>query len=351
MYIEFKGITKQFQQRQVLNDINFGVKEGSITALLGPSGSGKTTILRILAGLETATKGSVSVAGQVVDELAPQARGIGFGFQNYALFRYLTVYENIAFGLKTQHWPATKIKQRVTELLALTELTALAQHYPQQLSGGQKQRVAFARAIAPHPKVLLLDEPFAALDTQIRRELRSWLKQLIHRVGITSIFVTHDHEEAIETADEIVVINQGAIEQIGAPTTIYNQPTSLFVAQFIGHSSQLLSPNLQGFKLPVRQSFKAYIRPEQVQVFRQNEQPPTTGTLERAFVVNTTFSGAVVSVALKWHGQALMANRSPLQAPLHHGEAVLIFIQQALIFTDGKSELQRNLQPAAAYAL
>ncbi|WP_367297745.1 sulfate/molybdate ABC transporter ATP-binding protein [Loigolactobacillus coryniformis] len=351
MYIQFKGISKNYQQRQILNDINFGVKEGSLTALLGPSGSGKTTILWILAGLETATSGSVSVAGRVVDELAPQARGIGFVFQNYALFRYLTVYDNIAFGLRTQHWPAKKIKQRVTELLALTELTALAQHYPQQLSGGQKQRVAFARAIAPHPKVLLLDEPFAALDTQIRRELRVWLKQLIHRVGITSIFVTHDHEEAIETADEIVVINQGAIEQIGTPTTIYNQPTSLFVAQFIGHSSMLQSPRLQGFNLPVRQGFKAYIRPEQVQVFKQSEHQPTSGALEQATVVSTTFSGAVVSVALKWRGQTLLANRSPLQAPLHNGEAVQIFIQQALIFTAGKSELQRNQQPAAAYAL
>ncbi|MFD0897104.1 ABC transporter ATP-binding protein [Loigolactobacillus binensis] len=351
MYIQLKDISKSFQRRQILHQINFGVKEGSLTALLGPSGSGKTTILRILAGLEPATSGSVAVAGQVVDELTPQARGIGFVFQNYALFRYLTVYDNIAFGLRTQHWSLRQIKQRVAELLQLTDLTALAQQYPEQLSGGQKQRVAFARAIAPNPKVLLLDEPFAALDTQIRRELRVWLKQLIHRVGITSIFVTHDHEEAMETADEIVVINQGRIEQIGTPMTIYNQPTSRFVAQFIGQSSMLQAPHLQGFALPAQQDFRAYIRPEQVQVFKRNESQPLAVALEQATVISSTFSGAVVSVKLKWHAQTLLANRSPAQPPLFNGEKVVLFIQQALIFTTECSELQRNQQLAAAYAL
>ena len=181
--------------------------------LLGPSGSGKTTILRILAGLEDAEKGEIYIAGQQVNQVKASKRGVGFVFQNYALFRYKTVYDNIAFGLKIAKWKKADIKERVEELIDLVGLRGMEKRYPNQLSGGQKQRVAFARALATQPQLLLLDEPFAALDAKVRKELRSWLRELINKVGITSIFVTHDQHEAIEVADEIIVMNQGRIEQ------------------------------------------------------------------------------------------------------------------------------------------
>lgn len=346
MYIQINHISKAFQKegQNVLHDISFGVQKGSLTALLGPSGSGKTTLLRILAGLETATAGSASIDGQAIESVAPQDRGIGFVFQNYALFRYLTVYQNIAFGLKTHHRPAGEIKQRVTDLLSLTGLSELANRYPDQLSGGQKQRVAFARAIAPHPKVLFLDEPFAALDKQIRQELRSWLKQLIHHLGITSIFVTHDHEEAIETADEIVVMNQGRVQQIGTPTDIYNQPSCQFVAEFIGHASILTSPDLNGFALPEK-PFTVQVRPERVQIFKKTEQPTDTAHLTTATVQDVIFRGATMTVKLDLNGQPLLANRSALQPGLVIGERVSILIEQLVVFKHGTGILEKNQLP------
>ncbi len=345
MYLQINHVSKAFTQQAVLKDISFGVQEGSLTALLGPSGSGKTTLLRILAGLETATGGHVQIAGQTIDQVPPQSRQIGFVFQNYALFRYLTVAQNIAFGLQTQRRPKREIKERVTELLTLTGLTPLADRYPDQLSGGQKQRVAFARAIAPEPKVLFLDEPFAALDKQIRQELRGWLKQLIHKIGITSIFVTHDHEEAIETADEIVVMSDGEIKQIGTPTEIYNQPNCQFVAEFIGHSSTLKSPKLAGFTLPTT-PFLAHIRPERVHVYKKSEQAHQSGALQEAVVKNVTFKGATTTVELALGNQSLLANRSVLQPNLVIGETVSVLIEQLTIFHDGINQLVYNRAPA-----
>ncbi|EEI72483.1 sulfate ABC transporter, ATP-binding protein [Lentilactobacillus hilgardii ATCC 27305] len=351
MYIQINHISKAFQKKgqNVLHDISFGVKKGSLTALLGPSGSGKTTLLRILAGLETATSGNASIDGHAIESVAPQNRGIGFVFQNYALFRYLNVYQNIAFGLKTQHQPANEIKKRVTELLKLTGLTDLENRYPNQLSGGQKQRVAFARAIAPHPKVLFLDEPFAALDKQIRQELRIWLKRLIHQLGITSIFVTHDHEEAIETADEIVVMNEGYVKQIGTPNEIYNQPNCQFVAEFIGRSSVLSSPNLAGFMLPEK-PFVTQIRPERVQVLKKDESTTTPGTLESATVKDVVFRGATTTVTLDLHGQSLLANRSSLKPGLVIGEHVSVLIEQLVLFKQDTSTLKKNQSPATTAA-
>lgn len=187
--------------------MSFGVEKGKLVALLGPSGSGKTTLLRMIAGLENPNEGDIFIDGKRVNDIPASKRGIGFVFQSYALFRYMTVYENVAFGLELQKMPKKQIKERVTELLSLTGLAGMEKRYPNQLSGGQRQRVAFARALAPNPQVLLLDEPFAAIDAKVRTELRTWLKEMVTKLGITSIFVTHDQDEAVEVADEIIITN------------------------------------------------------------------------------------------------------------------------------------------------
>lgn len=233
MQIEMKQIDKTFDGFQASKKVSFGVEKGRLTALLGPSGSGKTTILRMIAGLDAPDSGDILINGVRVNQLPGSKRGIGMVFQNYALFRYMTVYDNIAFGLKVQKKSRDEIKDRVEELLELISMKDLGKRYPHQLSGGQKQRVAFARALAPGPQVLLLDEPFAAIDAKIRRELRGWLKEMIRMVGITSIFVTHDQEEAMEVADLVIVMNEGQIEQIGSPEEICREPKTEFVREFI----------------------------------------------------------------------------------------------------------------------
>lgn len=233
MYLEMKNIYKTFDGFHASNDVNFSVEKGDLAALLGPSGSGKTTILRMIAGLDTPDSGDIIINNVRVNSLPGSKRGIGFVFQNYALFRYMTVADNIAFGLEVQKKSKSEIKERVEELLELISMQDLGKRYPHQLSGGQRQRVAFARALAPNPLLLLLDEPFAAIDAKVRRELRTWLKEMIGRVGITSIFVTHDQEEAMEVADTIIVTNQGRVEQIGTPEEICLHPQTDFVADFI----------------------------------------------------------------------------------------------------------------------
>lgn len=233
MYVEMKHINKTFDGFQASDDVNFGIEGGHLAALLGPSGSGKTTILRMIAGLDKPDSGDIIINGVRVNDLPGSKREIGFVFQNYALFRYMTVEENIAFGLKVQKKSKAEITRRVNELLELISMKDLNKRYPHQLSGGQRQRVAFARALAPSPRLLLLDEPFAAIDAKVRRELRTWLKDMIRRVKITSIFVTHDQEEAVEVADTIIITNQGKIEQIGTPEDICRNPQSEFVSDFI----------------------------------------------------------------------------------------------------------------------
>lgn len=205
MYVEMKNIFKQYGNFRASDNVNFGIEKGKLVALLGPSGSGKTTILRMIAGLETPSFGDIYIDGKRVNDVPANQREIGFVFQNYALFRHMTVYDNIAFGLKLKKVPKDEIKKRVTELLDITGLAGLEKRYPNQLSGGQRQRVAFARALAPNPSVLLLDEPFAAIDAKVRTELRTWLRSMVTRLGITSIFVTHDQDEAVEVADEIII--------------------------------------------------------------------------------------------------------------------------------------------------
>lgn len=251
MYIEMKHIYKTFDGFHASNDVSFGVEKGHLAALLGPSGSGKTTILRMIAGLDKPDSGDIMIDKTRVNDLPGSKRGIGFVFQNYALFRYMTVADNIAFGLKVQKKGKEEIKKRVEELLELIAMEDLGKRYPHQLSGGQRQRVAFARALAPNPHLLLLDEPFAAIDAKVRRELRTWLKGMINKVGVTSIFVTHDQEEAMEVADTVIITNQGNVEQIGTPDEICLHPQTDFVANFIDRARyEALAEFMEHHKVP-----------------------------------------------------------------------------------------------------
>ncbi len=233
MYVEMRHINKTFDGFQASKEVSFGIEKGHLAALLGPSGSGKTTILRMIAGLDRPDSGDILINGTKVNDLKANTRGIGFVFQNYALFRYMTVASNIAFGLEVQKKSRAEVKKRVEELLELISMQDLGNRFPHQLSGGQRQRVAFARALAPRPQLLLLDEPFAAIDAKVRQELRTWLKRMIEKVGITSIFVTHDQEEAMEVADTIIITNHGCVEQIGTPEDICGNPKTEFVRDFI----------------------------------------------------------------------------------------------------------------------
>ncbi len=233
--IRVENLSKCFGDFRAVDQVGFEVVEGELVALLGPSGSGKSTILRIVAGLESADSGKIYLTGKDVTNIRTQNRRVGFVFQHYALFKHMTVEKNIAFGLEIQKQPKGEIKRRVSELVDLVKLNGHEHHYPAHLSGGQRQRVALARALAPEPRVLLLDEPFGALDAKVRKNLAQWLRDLHDRIHVTSIFVTHDQSEAMEIADKIVVINRGAVEQIGTPREVYENPESRFVASFVGN--------------------------------------------------------------------------------------------------------------------
>src|SRR3954464_1453876 len=234
MSIELKQVSKQFGQVVAADRVSFSIAEGELMALLGPSGGGKTTVLRMIAGLEMPTSGDILINGKRVNDVSVQQRNIGFVFQNYALFKNMSVFGNIAFGLKIKKWKRPDQEARVAELLELLELKGLEKRYPHQLSGGQRQRVAIARALAPKPTVLLLDEPFGAVDAKIRQELREWLVKLHHDLKMTTLFVTHDQEEAMEVSNRIVIIAKGRLEQIGTPRDVYERPENEFVARFIG---------------------------------------------------------------------------------------------------------------------
>jgi sulfate/thiosulfate transport system ATP-binding protein len=237
--IVVESLTKTFGQFKAVDSVTFEAAQNRITALLGPSGSGKSTVLRMIAGLESADSGRIWVDGEEQTSKTPQERQLGMVFQHYALFRHMTVRENVAFGLAVRRAPKAEQRRRVDELLSLVGLKFFADRYPDQLSGGQRQRVALARALAPHPKVLLLDEPFGALDARVRQELRRWLDDLHRELGVTSLLVTHDQEEALELANEVVVMREGVVEQVGAPEDIYNRPATPFVAGFVGASNVL----------------------------------------------------------------------------------------------------------------
>jgi sulfate/thiosulfate transport system ATP-binding protein len=237
--IEARNVTKRFGDFVALDDVSINVESGSLTALLGPSGSGKSTLLRVIAGLEVADTGDVWISGKEATALAPQKRGVGFVFQHYAPFKHMTVWDNVAFGLKIRRRPKAEIKKRVDELLELVQLGGLGKRYPAQLSGGQRQRMALARALAPEPEVLLLDEPFGALDARVRIELRQWLLRLHDEMHVTTIFVTHDQEEALELSDSIVVMNKGRVEQVATPRRLYDEPENEFVMSFVGPANKL----------------------------------------------------------------------------------------------------------------
>jgi sulfate/thiosulfate transport system ATP-binding protein len=239
MGIAARNVTKRFGDFVALDDVSLDVPAGGLMALLGPSGSGKSTLLRVLAGLEPPDAGEVWISGEHATDLAPQKRGVGFVFQHYAAFKHMTVFDNVAFGLTIRKRPKDEIRARVHELIELVQLSGFESRYPAHLSGGQRQRMALARALAVESEVLLPDEPFGALDARVRKELRAWLRRLHDEVHVTTVFVTHDQEEAMDVADEIVVMNHGRIEQVGSPRDIYDRPESEFVMTFVGPAARL----------------------------------------------------------------------------------------------------------------
>lgn len=344
MYLELKNINKSFAGFKAARNVSLGVEKGSLTALLGPSGSGKTTVLRIIAGLEAPDSGEIILDGRSVNELPGSQRGIGFVFQNYALFRYMTVYDNIAFGLQVQKKNKKEIKERVAELMELTGLAGLEKRYPNQLSGGQRQRVAFARALAPNPQLLLLDEPFAAIDAKVRGELRLWLKNMIHRLGVTSIFVTHDQSEAVEVADQIVIMNEGQIEQSGTPLQIYKRPRTPFVAQFVGDSSVIEGyERFAGFQR-VPGADKAVLRPEFVECFRPDNKKlaAAMGAMERGTIQEIVFKGHCMELTLSVQGAGLRAQRSLERRPVQLGDEMMVLIYRMYVFDGENARLLEN---------
>jgi sulfate transport system ATP-binding protein len=309
MSITIQGVSRHFGDFTALDDVSVEIPSGSLTALLGPSGSGKSTLLRVVAGLERPDAGSVEIDGRDATGLPPQRRGVGFVFQHYAAFKHMTVRENVAFGLKVARRPRAEIKARVAELLELVQLPGLADRYPSQLSGGQRQRMALARSLAVQPSVLLLDEPFGALDARVRKELRAWLRHLHDEVHVTTVFVTHDQEEAMEVADRIVVMNHGRVEQVGGPRDLYEHPSNAFVMGFVG---------------PVTRLGELFIRPHDVEVRRQ-----PNGTTSEAMVERLVHLGFEVRADLVLHdGQRLQAQLSREDAEeLELAQGQIVFVR------------------------
>jgi sulfate transport system ATP-binding protein len=270
--IKVERATKRFGDFVALDDVSIDVPDGSLTALLGPSGSGKSTLLRLIAGLETPDAGRVLLAGKDVSNVSVQDRGVGFVFQHYAAFKHMTVRDNVAFALRIRKVPRDLIKQRVKELMKLVHLQGMAHRYPSQLSGGQRQRMALARALAVEPRVLLLDEPFGALDATVRKDLRQWLRRLHEEVSVTTIFVTHDQEEAMDIAEQIAVMNDGRLEQTGTPTELYDHPSSEFVMGFVGEANRF---------------GEAFVRPHDLDLALQPSDGSERARIER--VVNLGF--------------------------------------------------------------
>ncbi|MCI7691459.1 MAG: sulfate ABC transporter ATP-binding protein [Oscillospiraceae bacterium] len=343
MYIELKNINKTFGDFKASDNVSFGIEKGKLIGLLGPSGSGKTTILRILAGLEKQDSGDIYIDGKNVNTLPVNERGIGFVFQNYALFPFKTVFDNIAYGLRVQKRDKAFIKSRVSEMLELVGLPGLEKRYPDQLSGGQRQRIALARALAPEPELLLLDEPFAAIDAKVRKELRGWLRETIDKVGITSIFVTHDQDEAVEVADEIIT-NNGKVEQVGNPVEIYLNPKTPFVAQFIGQSAVIGNYGaLKGFTQSEK-SDSAVIRPEFIEInkFEDNGFHQYESSMEDGVVEDILFRGNVFEVRVKIAGQTL-TGRYDLNAPrLKRGDKVKVLIKKLYTISGNETAILLN---------
>lgn len=315
MSIELKNVSKHFGNNAVVKNVNFSVKDGELVALLGPSGGGKTTVLRMIAGLEMPTEGDIFIRGQRVNDIKVQKRNIGFVFQNYALFATMSVFKNIAFGLKIKNWKKSDIENRVAELIDLLELKGLEKRFPHQLSGGQRQRVSIARALASKPDVLLLDEPFGAVDAKIRQDLRQWLVNLHHELHVTTLFVTHDQEEAMEVSDRIVIFSKGHLEQVGAPREVYEQPANEFVARFIGvmnifelevHNGMARYNELEfpAHGLAQGQKMKIGFRPYAVQV-----SPDLTAYRYQAILRHTYFLGIMLRLELELPSGMILRSR------------------------------------------
>lgn len=355
MSITVSKLRKSFGKTLVVDDVSFEIEQGELVALLGPSGSGKSTVLRIIAGLETADAGSIFLSGNDATHIRVQDRGIGFVFQNYALFKHMNVHDNIAFGLSVRKTPREEIQKSVTEMLSRMQLDGLEKRYPAQLSGGQRQRVALARALAPNPKLLLLDEPFGALDAKVRLELREWIRRLHKQHTITTVFVTHDQEEAMDLADRVIVLHRGKIEQIGSPEEIYDKPATEFVASFIGSinvlEGQIVGDSAQLGPLKVRTpsgvnegtSVRAFIRPHEIELSpTQYETAESKGGASSA----RTFSSAQIErmVRVGWlvkmelrlpDGQQLSVEVSKdrvAELRLVVGDSVFVHLKNATVF-------------------
>jgi sulfate transport system ATP-binding protein len=321
MSIEVEGASKRFGDFQALDDVSLTVPDGSLTALLGPSGSGKSTLLRIIAGLEEPDAGTVVISGENATTKPPQNRGVGFVFQHYAAFKHMTVFDNVAFGLKIRKQNKGKIKGLVHDLLELVQLEGLAGRYPSQLSGGQRQRMALARALAVEPEVLLLDEPFGALDAKVRKDLRIWLRRLHDDVHVTTVFVTHDQEEAMDIAKQLVVMNEGRIEQTGTATELYEAPANEFVMSFVGEVNQL------GEHL---------VRPHDLEILAQ-----ANGQTEQAKVMRVVGLGFEVRVELDLgDGKEIWAQLTREQAEqldLRDGQTVFVRPERTKVFSGSQA--------------
>jgi sulfate transport system ATP-binding protein len=317
--IAVRGVTKRFGKFVALDNVSISIASGALTAVLGPSGSGKSTLLRVIAGLEEPDQGEIAIAGEDATGVPPQKRGVGFVFQHYAAFKHMTVRANVAFGLIIRKRSKDEIRERVDELLRLVQLDGLAERYPSQLSGGQRQRMGLARALAVEPRVLLLDEPFGALDARVRKELRAWLRRLHEDVPVTTVLVTHDQEEAMEVADRIVLMNEGRVEQTGKPRDLYEHPASEFVMNFIG------PVNLFGEE--------TYVRPHDLDVRLE-----PNGTSEEAMVERVVHLGFEVRIELMLHdGRHLSAQVSRDEAEeleLRDGQIVFVRPSRTTVFSE-----------------
>ncbi|MCC2636345.1 MAG: sulfate transporter ATP-binding protein [Moraxellaceae bacterium] len=347
MSIDIRNVNKRFGNFVALNDVNLSVQTGELVALLGPSGCGKTTLLRIIAGLEPADSGSILFHGEDTTERHVRERQVGFVFQHYALFRHMTVFENVAFGLRVkprkERPNENAIRQKVHKLLELVQLDWLADRYPSQLSGGQRQRIALARALAVEPRLLLLDEPFGALDAKVRKDLRRWLRRLHDEIHVTSVFVTHDQEEALEVADRIVVLNKGHIEQVGSPDEVYSAPASPFVYSFLGNVNLFHGRVAEGWadlggvrvdaadtQAPDGAHAIAYVRPHDIELSREELEQALEGN-----VIEVRLLGGLVRLVLT-HGaeevEVELSREAYLREAVQPGERVFFRPRQARVF-------------------
>jgi sulfate transport system ATP-binding protein len=305
MGISVEGANKSFGDFQALDDVSIEVPDGSLTALLGPSGSGKSTLLRAIAGLETLDGGRVLIDSEDVSKKPTQKREVGFVFQHYAAFKHMTVYENVGFGLKIRKWKKGEIRERVDELLNLVQLPGLADRYPSQLSGGQRQRMALARALAVQPQVLLLDEPFGALDAKVRKDLRTWLRNLHEEMNVTTIFVTHDQEEAMDVAGQLVVMNNGRVEQSGSANDLYDKPANEFVMSFVGEVNKLGD---------------SFVRPHDIEVVRDPDENTEEAMVQR-----------IVALGFEIRVEFVLGDGTDVWAQLTRGEAQRLELREGQI--------------------